>query len=159
MIRNILAWVILIIWWVLASYGLVIKKAPDLKKEYDKIIPYQWAVWVILLLMWLWDLIHIFTILGTFKTSLVWWLLWLSTLLTKLILWFVLSFGLFTKYVLSTDKKKGKKKRSKKEQATRRESTNSTYKTLTAIQVPFGILAIILWLLAIILTIYFALRY
>lgn len=158
MFRNILAWIVLIVWGILASYWLVIKKAPDLKKEYDKIIPYQWAVWVILLLMWLRDLFHIFTILSTFKVSLFGWLLGLATLFTKLVLWFVLSFWLVTKYILTTDKKKWKKK-SKKADADRKEKTNNIYKTLTAIQVPFGILAIILWLLAIILTIYFAIRY
>ncbi len=155
MFINILAWIILIIWGVLASYWLVISKAPDLKKEYDKIIPYQGIVWVILLLMWLRDLFHIFTILWTLSTSLIWGLLGLATLFTKLILWFVLSFGLITKYVLTWDKKKWKKK-SKKSDADRKDSTNNMYKTLTAIQVPFWILAIVLWLLAIILTIYFA---
>ena len=159
MIWNIITAFVLILGWVLASYGLVIKKAPDLKKEYDKIIPYQGFVGIILLIMWLVDLVNIFNILWTFKSSVLIWLLWLATLFTKLVLGFVLSFWLFTKYFLTSDSKKKKGKKSKKADADRRDKTNTIYNTLTNIQIPFGILAIILWVVAIILTIWFAIRY
>ena len=158
MIWNIITAIVLIIGWILASYGLVIKKAPDLKKEYDKIIPYQGFVGLILLIMWIVDFINIFNILWTFKSSVLIGLLWLATMFTKLILWFVLSFWLFTKYfVTAAPKKKGKK--SKKAEADWIQKTNGIYNTLTNIQIPFGILAILLWFVAIILTIWFAIKY
>lgn len=149
--RNLLSAFILITWWVLALYGLIIKKAPDMKAEFDKVIPYQWFLWVILLLMWIRDFIHIFDILNTFSHSVLSWFLWLASLITKLVLWFVLSFWLITKYILSIDPWGKKKKwRKKKWEETWKDKTNKMYTTLTYVQIPFGIVAILLWLIVLI---------
>lgn len=167
MLVNVFFGLILIIGWLLALYWLIISKAPDLKDEYDKVIPFQWIVWIILLLMWLRDLIHIFSILREVSSNFLFGTLWLLTLFTKLILWFVLSFWLITKYILSpkTWKNKSKKKTTKKSskskkssaEVDREEQTTNLYKTLTKIQVPFWIISVILWIIAVILTIYYAL--
>ncbi len=151
MFRNLLSAFILITWWVLALYGLIIKKAPDMKVEFDKVVPYQWFLGIILLLMWIRDFIHIFDILNTFSVSIFWWFLWLASLVTKLVLWFVLSFWLITKYVLSIQPAWAKKKwRKKKWEETWQEKTNKMYTTLTYVQVPFGVVALLLWLIALV---------
>ncbi len=167
MFLNIFFALILIIGWLLALYGLIITKAPNLKDEYDKVIPLQWWVWIILLLMGIRDFFHIFSILWMISSNFIYGTLWLLTLFTKLILWFVLSFWLITKYILSPKTWKGKSKVRKKTSKSKKAKTASAevdwelqtknlYKTLTKIQVPFGIIAVILWFLALILTAYYA---
>lgn len=149
MIRNLLVAFILILWWVFAMYGLVVQKAPDLKKEYDKIIPYQWVIWVIILIMWIIKLFSIFSVLWSYKYWFIWPTLELLVIFTLLILWFVLSFWLIAKYVLSIKdpQKKKKKWRKKKWETTWQEKTQNMYTTLTYVQVPFWALALLLWLL------------
>lgn len=140
MFRGIVSALIMIIAWMIACYGLIIWKAPHLKDEFDKIIPYQGFLGIIVFLMGLKDLFSIVTIFVLFKYSIFFALLSLAILGTKLVLWFVLSYGLVAKYVLS---KKGDTK----------EKTDSIYKTLTMVQVPFGIISIILGIIGIIINI------
>lgn len=155
MIRSLISALILIIGWVLALYGLIVAKAPDLKDEFDKIIPFQWGIWIILLIFWIIDFFRMFTYIWLLAVSPISGILALLALFTKLILWFVLSFWLITKYVLSIEnpdkKTKGKKKKkSKKWEEDRKDKTNGLYKTLTYVQVPFGVISIILGTLAIV---------
>jgi hypothetical protein len=67
-------------------------------------------------------------------------LLAVAGLATKLFLGFVLSRGLITKYVLT-------------EKSDAKEKTQSVYNTLLMVQVPFGILAIILGVIGVIFNI------
>lgn len=154
MLRSIFTAIMLILWWVLALYGLIIARAPDLKDEFDKIIPLQWAIGIVLLILGIFDFFNIFNIFLGFKSWLRAPLLQLAALFTKLILWFVLSYGLITKYVLTNMQPPKKKWRKKKWELTWEQKTNKIYKRLTYIQVPFGIIAIILGTLALMLTLY-----
>ena len=162
LIFAIISSLILILWGILALTGLIIGKAPDMKDQFDKVIPYQGVIWVILLLLGVRDLLFIFDILLAFKYGRFSATIRLLTLFTKLVLWFVLSFWLITKYVLTIDpswtapKKWAKKSRSKKTKtadAERKQKTTQTYETLTKVQVPFGVVAIVIGVLALILNI------
>ena len=164
--------IILIIWWLLACYGLIIEKAPDMKDEFDKIIPYQWIVWVILIIFWIRDIFSIGTMIRVLQSNAFFWIMSLLSMVTKLVLWFVLSFWLLTKYVFSTAKttKKPRRKSTKTtkaksktkstvkttDTATREDRTTSLYQTLKLVQVPFGIIAIIVGIIALFVMIYFA---
>jgi len=150
MIRNILIALTMIIWWLLALYGLIVSRAPDLKDEFDKIIPLQWAIGIILLIMWVLDFLHIFDYLLLLKSNMLIAVLWLASVFTKLILWFVLSYALITKYVFAQAPKTKKKWRKKKWELTREQKTEKMYKRLTLIQVPFGFISVALGFIAIV---------
>lgn len=131
--------IVLIIGGLLACYGLIIGKAPHLKDEFDKVVPYQWFFWVILLILWLIDLFMVVKIIWLLQVNMFFGILSLLWLATKLVLWFVLSFGLVTKYVLT-------------EKSDAKEKTESIYNMLIIAQVPFGIIAILLWFVWLIFT-------
>ncbi len=150
MIRNLLIALTMIIWWLLALYGLIIARAPDLKDEFDKIIPLQGAVGIILLLMGIVDFLHIFDYLLMFGYNTLGASLSIASVFTKLILWFVLSYALLTKYVFAQAPKNKKKWRKKKWELTREQKTEKMYKKLTLIQVPFGFISILLGIVAIV---------
>jgi len=130
----------LIVWGLLWCYGLIISQAPHLKDEFDKVIPYQWFVWMILLILWLIDLFYIGSTIALLKWSIFFWILALAGLATKFILWFVLSRWLVTKYILT-------------QKSDAKEKTQNIYNMLVVIQVPFGIIAIIIGIIGIIFNI------
>jgi hypothetical protein len=132
--------IMLIIWWLLWCYGLIISQAPHLKDEFDKVIPYQWFVGIILLILGLIDLMYIGSTISLLKWSLFFWILALAGLATKFILWFVLSRGLVTKYILT-------------QKSDAKEKTQNVYNMLVMIQVPFGIIAIIIGIIGIVFNI------
>lgn len=127
----------LLLWGMFASYGLVLNKFKSLKEQFDAIIPYQFVVWIFLLILFVWDL---FT-LNLTNLWLLFGLLQILSTFTKLALWFVFSYGLVTKYFLS-DSNDAK------------EHTDKVYNTLIGIQVPLGIIALILGLIGLFMIIF-----
>lgn len=149
--------IMLIIGWLFACYGLIIGRAPHLKDEFDKVIPYQGVFGIILLILGLIDLFYIWRLVTLFQISVLLAILQILNLITKFILWFVLSYGLITKYVLSpketntpTDKPTEAKSNFKEET---HEATQKIYNTLIMVQVPFGILALVLGLIGLVFNI------
>ena len=142
-IRNVISMVtsiVLIVWWLFACYGLIVANMKSIKDEFDAIIPYQWIAWILLMFFFIKDLFTLWTTIELLQNAPLFWILQLISMITKLVLWFVLSYWWITKYILTapTDTK---------------EKTDSIYKSLIWIQVPFGIIAIVLWLLWIIFAI------
>lgn len=129
--------IILIIAWLFACYGLIVANMPTIKDEFDKIIPLQGVIGLILIIMWLWDLFMIKSLITLFGNSWILGLIQLAGTISKFVLWFVFTYGLLVKYVFTakTDTK---------------EKITSTYKTLVVVQVPFGIIAIIVGIIGII---------
>lgn len=132
--------IILIVAWLFACYGLIVANMPTIKDEFDKIIPLQAVIGLILLVMWLWDLFMIKSLITLFGNSRILGLIQLAGTISKFVLWFVFTYGLLVKYVFTakTDTK---------------EKIASTYKTLVVVQVPFGIIAIIVGIIGIIFNI------
>jgi hypothetical protein len=132
--------IILIIAWLFACYGLIVANMPTIKDEFDKVIPLQWVIGLILLVMWLWDLLLLKNLITLFTNSWILGLIQLAGTLSKFVLWFVFTYGLLVKYVFTakTDTK---------------EKITSTYKTLVIVQVPFGIIAIIVGIIGIVFNI------
>lgn len=126
--------IILILWWLFACYGLIVSKFKSVKDEFDVIIPYQFVIGLLLLIMFVGDL---FT-LNLTNMTLLFGLLQILATFTKLALWFVLSYGMITRYFLTKE-------------SDAKEKTDKIYNKLISIQVPLGIIAIILGLLGIIL--------
>lgn len=132
--------IILIIAWLFACYGLIVANMPTIKDEFDKVIPLQWVIGLILLIMWLWDLLLLKNLITLFSNSWILGLIQLAGTLSKFVLWFVFTYWLLVKYVFTakTDTK---------------EKITSTYKTLVIVQVPFGIIAIIVGIIGIVFNI------
>jgi len=132
--------IILILWGLFACYGLIVANMPTIKDEFDKVIPLQWVIGLILLIMGLWDLFMIKNLIALFGNSWILGLIQLAGTVSKFVLWFVFTYGLLVKYVFTakTDTK---------------EKITSTYKTLVLVQVPFGIIAIIVGVIGIVFNI------
>lgn len=129
---------ILIIWWIFACYGLIVSKIKSIKDEFDAIIPYQGVAWILLIFFFLKDLLSIGATIALFSDAPLLALLQVIAIITKLVLWFVLTYGLITKYVLTSD-------------SDTKEKTDKMYNSLTLVQVPFGIIAICIGLLGLII--------
>lgn len=153
--------IMLIIGWLFACYGLIIAKAPHLKDEFDKVIPFQGFFGIVLLILWLIDLFYFGRTIALFQYSVILAILQILNLLTKFVLWFVLSYGLVTKYFLSPKPTAPKTSDGKTEAALAEhnfkeethEATQKIYNTLIMVQVPFGILALILGLIGLVFNI------
>jgi hypothetical protein len=132
--------IILIIAWLFACYGLIVANMPTIKDEFDKIIPLQWVVGLILLLMGLWDLFMIQGLISLFENSVLLGLVQLAGTISKFVLWFVFTYGLLVKYVFTakTDTK---------------EKITKTYNTLVMVQVPFGIIALLVGIIGVVFNI------
>ncbi len=146
----------LIIGWLFACYGLIIGRAPHLKDEFDKVIPYQGIFGIILLILWLIDLFYVGRLVTLFQISVVLAILQILNLITKFILWFVLSYGLITKYVLSPEDTTAKDQptgTTSNLKVETHEATQKIYNTLIMVQVPFGILALLLGLIGLVFNI------
>jgi len=130
----------LIVWWLFACYGLIVANVKSIKDEFDAMIPYQGVAWILLIFFFIKDLFTLWKTIELLQNAPLFGILQLISMITKLVLWFVLSYWRVTKYILTapTDTK---------------EKTDSMYKTLITVQVPFGIIAILLWLLGIIFAI------
>lgn len=128
---------ILILWWLFACYGLIVAQLPTINDEFDAVIPYQGILWVILIILWIWDLFLIPTLITLFENSMLLWIIQLWWTLSKFVLWFVFAYGLLVKYIFTakTDTK---------------EKITKTYQTLAIVQVPFGIIAILVGLIGIV---------
>lgn len=132
--------IILIVAWLFACYGLIVATMPTIKDEFDKVIPLQGVIGIILICMGLRDLIMLKNLITLFSNSWILWLIQLAGTLSKFVLWFVFTYGLIVKYVLTA-------KTSTKEHITK------TYKTLVVVQVPFGIIAIIVGIIGVVFNI------
>lgn len=132
--------IVLIVWWLFACYGLIVWNMKSIKDEFDIIIPYQGIAWILLIIFFIKDLFTLGVTIKLLSAAPIFGILQLISMVTKLVLWFVLSYWWITKYILTapTDTK---------------EKTDAIYKTLIWIQVPFWIIAILLWLLGIVFSI------
>lgn len=135
-----IASIILIVAGLFACYGLIVANMPSIKDEFDKVIPLQGFIWIILIIMGLWDLLYIGRTITLFETSIRLALIQVAATLAKFVLWFVFSYALLVKYVLTA------------KTATKAYVTN-TYKTLVIVQVPFGIIALFVGLIGIVFNI------
>lgn len=122
----------LIVAGLFACYWLIVWKFKSIKDEFDMIVPFQFIFWILLLLFFIYDIFTFGNTIALLKNNLLFWILQIIATVTKLVLWFVLSYWMITKYVLTapTDTK---------------EKTDKLYKTLIWVQVPFGLIAIFLW--------------
>ena len=84
---------------VLGAASLIVAKKPNAKELIEKLVPYQGVIGVVMLLWGLWDLVHLFKLIGNIPFSS--WLLFLVTTATQLGLGFLLGYGLISHYVLS----------------------------------------------------------
>ncbi len=130
----------LIIGWLFACYGLIISRAPHLKDEFDKVIPYQGFFGIVLLILGLIDLFYFRRTISLFQSSVIFGVLQILNLVTKLVLWLVLSSGLVTKYLLTSKKDPN-------------DTTQKIYNSLILVQVPFGIMALLLGLIGLVFNI------
>jgi hypothetical protein len=128
----------LVLGGLISCYGLIVSQAPNVKDKLDAIIPWQGAIWAILLLLWLWDLVMIGSLIALFKASVFWWCMQLLLTLSKFVLWFTLGYGVVTKFMTSKAQMDPAK-------------IKSMYDMLIIVQVPFGILAILLGLFVMVL--------
>ncbi len=129
-----LTFLTLIAWWLFACYWLIVKTYKSIKDEFDAIIPYQFIVWILLLLFFIYDIVTLRSTIQLFQASIFRWLLQLMATLSKWVLWFILSYSMITKYILTapTDTK---------------EKTDALYNMLIWLQVTFGIIALVLWVI------------
>ena len=132
--------IILIVAWLFACYGLIVANMPTIKDEFDKVIPLQWVIGILLICLGLRDLLMLKSPITLFQNSWILGLIQLAGTISKFVLWFVFTYGLLVKYVFTakTDTK---------------EKITSTYKTLVVVQVPFGIIAILVGIIGIIFNI------
>lgn len=131
---------LLLIWWIFACYGLIVSNVKSIKDEFDAIIPYQGIAWILLLLFFLGDLFTLWATMRLFQTAPLFGVLQVVALITKLVLWFVLTYGLITKYVIT-------------DEWDTKEKTDKVYNNLILVQVPFGIIAIVIGLIGLIMNI------
>jgi hypothetical protein len=129
--------IILIIAWLIACYGLIVAQLPSIQDEFDKVIPYQWIVGVILLFLWIRDLLLINNLIILFQNSRIFGLIQLAWTLSKFVLGFVFTYGLLVKYVFTT-------------KTDNKEKITNAYKTLAYVQIPFGIIAILVGLVGVV---------
>lgn len=132
--------IILILGGLFACYGLIVANLPSIKAEFDKVIPYQGVLGILLLLLWLWDLVLLGRLIELFQNSFILGVVQLAGTLSKFVLWFVFTYALVVKYVLTA-------KTETKEYVTK------TYKTLVVVQVPFGIIAVLVGLVGVVFSI------
>lgn len=132
--------IILILGGLFACYGLIVANMPSIKSEFDKVIPLQGFIGIILILLWLRDLLLLGRLIELFQNNFILWLIQLAGTISKFILGFVFSYALLVKYVLTakTDTK---------------EYVTKTYKTLAIVQVPFGIIALLVGVIGIVFNI------
>jgi len=154
MLYSIITILVLLIGGVLASMSLIIDKAPDSKEQLSKLVPLKWIIGVILFFMWLFDF---FTLWWAASWGLFLWLMALVSLLTKIVLGLLLSSELVAKYILHIDLATKKTKRKKKvvEWDEWKEQATNFYSLLGKAQVPFGIAAILVAILAFFVLLYF----
>ena len=127
---------LLIVAGVLAASSLIIQKQPNAKDLIAKIVPFQGIIGIILLLWGLINLIRIISYLSLiFQFAPLTGLLALVTLLVSIALGFLLGYGLIAQYALKNTSAAG--------------SGESALAKLMPIQVPLGILGIVLgiWML------------
>ncbi|MBN1945348.1 MAG: hypothetical protein JW797_06695 [Bradymonadales bacterium] len=127
----------LILCGVLASASAIVKRKPDAQQLFDKLLPYQGWIGVVVGIWGIVTIIHAFTITIVLRIFPLWWITYFVTGLLELALGFILGFALISKYVLSKNaeaEKKGEEVRAK----------------LAVYQVPLGYAAIILGLWGII---------
>lgn len=124
--------IILIGCGILAAAPLIVKMKPDAQALIEKMVPYQGIGGVILLI---WGLISLIRLLIHVKMLLewvpAWFVFYLAVCLVSIALGFLLGFALLSKYVLSKNEQaaaKGELVRAK----------------LTKIQVPLGVVGIVL---------------
>ena len=116
---------------LLGAANLIVAKKPNAKELIDKLLPYQGAIGVVMLLWGLWDLIHLLRTIGFVSYIPSWWLLFLVTTVTQLGLGFLLGYGLISRYVLSRS-------------AQAMEKAEKVRAKLAVYQGPLGVTAIIL---------------
>ena len=116
---------------LLGAANLIVAKKPNAKELIDKLLPYQGAIGVVMLLWGLWDLIHLLRTIDLVSYMPSWWLLFLVTTATQLGLGFLLGYGLISRYVLSRS-------------AQAMEKAEKVRAKLAVYQGPLGVTAIIL---------------
>lgn len=127
---------LLIVAGILAASALIIQKQPNAKDLIAKIVPFQGIIGIVLLIWALINLLRVLPYLGTlFSLVPLSTLLALVTLLVSIGLGFLLGYGLIAQYALKNTSAAG--------------SGESALAKLTPIQIPLGILGIVLglWML------------
>lgn len=139
---SLLLWMfaafMLVLGGLIACYGLIVSQAPNVKDKLDAMIPRQGAIGAILILLGLRDILWLGALIALFKTSLFRGMMQVLLTLSKFVLGFTLWYGVITKYVTSKTQMDPAK-------------IASMYNTLIIVQVPFGILAILLGLFVMVL--------
>ncbi|GAA5107057.1 hypothetical protein GCM10023211_07730 [Orbus sasakiae] len=132
--------ILLIVSGILAVPSLLLSKKPDAKATLDKITPFQGWIGVVILIWGLWSAIYLLINIGTFFGNgfVGLWILLAAIAVVESVLGFILGFNLINTYVLSKNAKS-------------EEKGQQLLAKLLPLQGTFGIAAIILGVVAIVL--------
>ncbi len=136
--------IVLIVLGILGASSLIIKNKPEAKDLIDKIVPFQgwigigaflWGLWIVI-----WSIMNAGYWLGWGSiTWTLWFILILATGVMLVLLGFIFGFNLINKYALS---------KANNEEATKK--AEELLKKLIGIQIPLGIISIILGIVSLI---------
>ncbi len=141
---GIAAAIVLIVLGILGASSLIIKNKPEAKDLIDKIVPFQgwigigafgWGIWIVI-----YYLLKVGTLLGSGNLyHILWFIIILATGVLLVLLGFIFGFGLINKFALS---------KANNEEATKK--AEEILQKLVNIQIPLGIISIILGLVTLI---------
>lgn len=93
---------LLILGSLLGASGFIMKKSPESKEMFNKLIPFQGIIGIIMLVWGIIDLFRGFeAIQFLFEFSFFWGLVFLLYLVVMIVLGFLLGYGLLSQYLLS----------------------------------------------------------
>jgi len=130
----------LIILGILAVPSLLLSRKPNAKEYLDKITPYQGWIGLVFCFWGIWGIISALLNMGWLTTWPIGWVLWLAVSVVTAVLGFLLGYGMINKLLLS-----------KNEEA--KEKGEALLAKLAPLQGKFGVAAIILGIVYIVLTI------
>jgi hypothetical protein len=137
---GIAAAIVLIVLGILGASSLIIKNKPEAKDLIDKIVPFQGWIGIGAFLWGIWIVIQSFLWLNWGRlSSILWFILILATGLLLVLLGFIFGYGLINKFALS---------KANNEEATKK--AEEVLQKLVGIQIPLGIISIILGIVTLI---------
>ncbi len=123
--------IITIIGGILAASGFIIAKKPNAKELIDKIVPYQGWIGVVMFFWGIWEIIGCIRLISLLSKFPLRWIFWMLSGVADLGVGFLLGFALISKWALSKD-------------ATALAKGQQLRASLVKVQVPLGVLAILM---------------
>lgn len=121
----------LIVCGILAASSLIIKNKPEAKDLIAKLVPFQGWIGIVVGLWGIWTIIGSVMNIGWLTHWPIWWITNLATGVLELALGIILGYGLFSQLAL-------------KNKPELKEKGEEILKKLTAVQIPIGVIGIIL---------------